>query len=211
MWHPLRLLAVFLSLLAIGPAAPLAASPLRIWWDPDGTTYLENTTDSPISFDGYQFESEAKGLDPVGWRSIADQVAADPLAVIAALGAGAISFGEANPGNSSLAELNIAGAATLQPRARFSIGKPFRQFSLWGPDSSTAFWYHLPGTTSAIRGDFIVVPEPTTWLLLLIGSAAMLAGKSTRRLGLRGPLLGAGNARVVPNAGGRAHASEGAP
>src|SRR5690349_6709826 len=91
------LLAIITVALCCSPAT---AGPvgLTILVEADGSSYFWNPTSVPISFDGYQIASETNGLDPVGWRSIADGVAEGMLEVITGLGAGALSFGEANPG-----------------------------------------------------------------------------------------------------------------
>ena len=94
----------------------VAMTDLGLFVDVDGTVYLYNSTASPLSFDGYQIVSETKNLDPVGWKSISDYVAGGQITdVIAALGPGGLTFGEANPSDGNLAELNLGGAATLQP------------------------------------------------------------------------------------------------
>ncbi len=138
---------------------PAVAADLTLWVDPDGTTYLYNTASSPVWFDGYQIASETNRLDPAGWISIADQVAADPFGIIPKLGAGALSFGEANPGPGNLAELNLGGVGVLQPGAKFAIGKPFLDGQ--------------PGADFFYRGG--ILPEPSTWLLAAMAGLGLLA------------------------------------
>jgi hypothetical protein len=168
--------AVTLGLLAAF-AAVASASPLMIWIDVDGTAYLYNTTSSPISFDGYQIASETHRLDPAGWKSIADYVAGGQITdVIAALGAGGLAFGEANPGPGNLAELNLGGVGTLRPGAKFAIGKPFLDWQ--NPDATGDFFYKLSGRPNdpimyALAGD--IVPEPSTFLLAALAGLALLA------------------------------------
>lgn len=163
------LLAAMFLAAGLGETAS-ATTPLQIWIDPDGTTYLENTTDNPISFDGYAIASENNRLDPVGWNSIADQVAADPLGMIGKLGAGALSFGEVKPGPGNLAELNLAGVATLAAHARFAIGKPFLDGQLGVNEVEGGVFYKVGG--QPMVGE--VIPEPSTCLLALMAGLGLL-------------------------------------
>jgi hypothetical protein len=173
------LLAAVLSMSAFGQAG--AAPPLFVWIDPDGTAYLHNTTDAPISFDGYQIAAESNVLDVAGWNSIGDQVAADPQAVLAALGAGALAFGEANPSAVNLAELNISGSATLPGQGKFAIGKPF---GVGGYD--VQFFYKILGNPNSTPGDNILhvpripFPEPATWLLATLAALGYVAVRRRR-------------------------------
>jgi hypothetical protein len=140
-----------------------------LWVDVDGTTYLYNTTAAPLSFDGYQIVSESGRLDPAGWKSIADQVAVVPLDIISQLGAGALSFGEANPNAGNLAEVNLGGAATLPGGGRFSIGKPFLE--VWPWNDVVAF-YKVPTETTARPMDG-VTPEPASRLLAVLAAVGL--------------------------------------
>ncbi|MFO0899535.1 MAG: PEP-CTERM sorting domain-containing protein [Pirellulales bacterium] len=143
---------------------------MELWVDVDGTTYLHNTTAAPLSFDGYQIVSENNRLDPAGWKSISDYVAGGQIAeVLGNLGAGGLTFGEANPGPGNLAELNLGGAGTLQAGAKFSIGKPFLDFNAYL--GANAF-YKVPGESTArpMDGAF---PEPSTWLLAVLAAAGL--------------------------------------
>ncbi|MFO0897405.1 MAG: hypothetical protein U0836_08265 [Pirellulales bacterium] len=150
-----------------------AATPLELWQDPDGTVYLHNTTGAPISFDGYQIASERDLLDPVGWKSIADYVAGGQFSeVIAALGAGGLTFGEANPGAGNLAELNLGGVGTLQAGAKFAIGKPLLAGS---SICDIHFFYKLGGQTNSIQGDPPCIPEPSTFLLAALAGLGLRA------------------------------------
>lgn len=169
----LRIL-IFGWVLAYLAVPAVAMTELGLFVDVDGTAYLYNSTASPLPFDGYQIVSETKDLNPMEWTSIADRVAGGQITeVIAALGPGGLTFGEANPSEGNLAELNLGGAATLQPGwgGKFAIGRPFIGPGWWG---NNQFFYHAPGATAAIPGDIFVVPEPSTWLLLLVGSIAAL-------------------------------------
>ncbi|MFO0896072.1 MAG: PEP-CTERM sorting domain-containing protein [Pirellulales bacterium] len=170
-----RALLVVLVLAGVGREC-VAVTPLALWIDPDGTTYLYNTTDAPISFDGYQIASETNRLDPVGWKSIADYVAAGQISeVIAALGAGGLTFGEANPGAGNIAELNLGGVGTLQPHAKFSIGKPFLDTAVC-TDGTADFFYKVGGSPNGgVAGDsFVNCPEPGSWLLVTLGGFGVL-------------------------------------
>ena len=172
----IRILAVFSALLLGTESAK--ATPLALLVDPDGSTYLYNTTPNPISFDGYQLASETLRLDPVGWKSIADYVAGGQITdVIAALGAGGLAFGEANPGPGNLAELNLGGAGILQGGAKFYIGKPFLDSY---PNAYVDFFYKIAGDPSSITGDFVEIPEPSSWLLASMAGLGLLAARRFR-------------------------------
>lgn len=172
------------ALAAILPALLLAstatASDLGIWVEVDGTAYLENRTDAPVSFDGYQITSDNGTLDPAGWDSISDRVPGRITELIASLGAGALTFGEANPNSGNLAELNLGGVATLAAKAKFSIGKPFG--SWWDP--SLRGYYKPAGSTIAVPIDcfpyLTCLPEPSTGVLALCGCGAALIVRQRR-------------------------------
>ena len=164
--------------------SPATAGPpgLAIWVEVDGSSYLWNPTLLPISFDGYQIASETNQLDPAGWRSIADAVMEDTNSVLAGLGAGALTFGEATPGAGNLAELNLGGAATLQPDAKWFIGAPFESLP---PGRDLIFFYKIPGQTDAPPGEIVYAPdtpEPSTFLLAALAGLGLLV---VRRRGLR--------------------------
>jgi len=154
----------------------LAVSPLAIQYDADGTTYLWNTTDAPVSFDGYSLDSEDTALDPLGWKSISDQVATDTQHVMTALGPNALSFFEGSQAATSLPELTISGWATLEPHAMFSIGKPF----LKKPATRATFHYSLKDDASTVQGD-IWVPEPASWFLAAMAGLSLLVLGQRRR------------------------------
>lgn len=162
---------------ACAGSASAAASDLRIWVDVDGTAYLENITDRPISFDGYQIASEAKNLNPAGWDSISDRVPGRVSELIAALGAGALTFGEANPGSANLAELNLGGVGTLAGKAKFPIGKPFISLALACSGQSAFFW-SAPGTGSGDSPGVVCAPEPSAWLLAALAGLGLLPMRS---------------------------------
>lgn len=176
--------AVTIGLLAAFAGVSSAATPLQIWFDADGTAYLQNTTAAAISFDGYQIVSETNRLDPVGWKSISDYVAGGQITdVIAALGPGGLTFGEANPGPSNLAELNLGGVGTLQPGAKFAIGKPFLDWR--DADPTADFFYKVAGDSSSHPGDIIpTLPEPSTCLLAILAAVCVVV---LRRRGVNAP------------------------
>lgn len=165
-------------LTAFAASANAAATDLQLWVDADGTAYLHNTTAGPVSFDGYQIASpgESKLLDPVAWDSIADRVPARIADLIAGLGAGGLTFGEANPGEGQVAELNLGGVGTLAGDGKFSLGKPFKNL---GAANSASFFWSAPGTGSQ-TGDIVVVPEPSTLVLAGFGLIG-LVGLARRR------------------------------
>jgi hypothetical protein len=145
---------------------------LELWSDADGTTYLINATASPISFDGYQITSENGTLDPVGWDSISDRIPGRITELIAALGPGALTFGEANPNPGNLAELNLGGAATLAAGAKFSLGKPFGSRF----DPTLQAYYKPAGSNNPVWmcPYPTCIPEPSTGLLALFGCGGAL-------------------------------------
>lgn len=172
--------AVALGLLTAFAGSAGAITPLQIWVDADGSAYLNNTTDKAISFDGYQIASESNRLDPAGWNSIADHVAGGDIAgVIGALGAGGLTFGEANPSAGNLAELNLGGAGTLQPGAKFAIGKPFLDKA--NNDATADFFYKLNTSPSSVAGDIVNVPEPSTFVLGGLGLVGLVGLIRRRR------------------------------
>ncbi|MFO0899954.1 MAG: hypothetical protein U0836_21185 [Pirellulales bacterium] len=154
---------------------PLGDLRLLVGWD--GSAWLWNTTASPLSFDGYQIASETQILNPQGWKSIADYVSGGEVAaVIQALGAGGLTFGEANPNAGSLAELSLSGVATLQGGAQFYIGHPFRNpFEA----RQAQFFYKIAGTQNSTAGtiDFVGIPEPGGLTLLVCGLAALFVAR----------------------------------
>ncbi|MFO0897403.1 MAG: PEP-CTERM sorting domain-containing protein [Pirellulales bacterium] len=171
--------ALLAAAIAMSVGETALASALQIWVDPDGSAYLQNTTALPISFDRYQITSETNRLDPAGWNSVADYVAAGQQSeVIGALGAGALTFGEANPNVGNLAELNLGGVATLQAGAKFAIGKPF--LDLNDPDSTADFYFHGPGWDD-LGADIVGgVPEPSSFLLAGLAGLGLLAFRRSR-------------------------------
>ncbi len=173
--HLIRAAAAFGLVAALSGTANAAPNDLHLWVDVDGTAYLLNTTDSPVSFDGYQLVSEAGLLDPIGWDSISDRIPARINELITELGAGSLTFGEANPTAFSLAELNLGGVATLPAHGKFSLGKPFRSF--FDVCSHEGFFWSAPGTGSQ-QPSGPICPEPSTWLLAAL---AALGGVALRR------------------------------
>ncbi|MFO0899881.1 MAG: PEP-CTERM sorting domain-containing protein [Pirellulales bacterium] len=154
-----------------GQQASFAQTPLAIWPDVDGTAYLWNTTDAPITFDGLRLVSDGR-LDPAGWNSISDQVAGDPQHVFAKLGADAAAFEENAHTANTLSELTIAGGATLQPHRYFAIGRPFLDGA--NTEATSDFFYSLAGDPTYWWGD-IWVPEPSTFLLAALAGTGLLA------------------------------------
>jgi hypothetical protein len=150
----------------------LEASDLEVWIDIDGSAYLYNTTALPLSFTNYTLSSDANKLDPAGWKSIADQVVENPSAVISQLGASALLFGEASPGQSNLSELTISPpGATLQPFAKFAIGKPFINSAAWVDVTGT----YLPAGSVTQQPMQVGLPEPSTFLLAVVAGLGLTA------------------------------------
>jgi hypothetical protein len=172
------LAAVILAVAAsaeVATAQPQSSTPLELWVDPDGTTYLFNTTAVPINFDGYQITSETNSLDPAGWKSIADYISGGDFAtVIGALGPGGLTFGEANPSAGNLAELNLGNAGTLQGGAKFAIGKPLLR--IVDPGFAANFYYKVAGNPNSIQGAINPTgPEPSTFVLAALAGIGLLA------------------------------------
>ncbi len=144
-----------LMLMGIG----VARAELQLLARQDGTIYIANPGTVPFRFDGYQFSSASGILDPAGWVSLAQSFAEDPAATSAALGVHGM-FTAGNPSQNSLAEISGGVGATLQPGARWSIGKPFGE----APAGSSVFDF----TATRVRGvvfefvnaDGVVTPQP---------------------------------------------------
>lgn len=182
--HLIRAAVAFGLVAALSGTANAAANDLRLWIDVDGTAYLTNTTDGPVSFDGYQIVSEQGLLDPASWDSISDRIPARINELIIQLGAGSLTFGEANPNAFSLAELNLGGVATLPAHGKFSLGKPFK--SIFDYCSQEGFFWSAPGTGSQ-QPDIFFCPEPSAWLLAslaALGVAMRRRPRTPRVLGL---------------------------
>lgn len=172
-----RVAAVFCCSLVLVESVGATPSFLSVWVDADGSAYLWNPTNEARSFDGYQLASKSESLDPAGWKSIADYVAGGEIAdVISALGPDSLTFGEANPGPGNLAELNLGGAGTLQPGAKFAIGKPFKTLP---PQAD--IWHGCPSDCWGERGEIVYVPEPSTRLLATLAGLGLLVVRRSLR------------------------------
>ncbi|MFO0898754.1 MAG: PEP-CTERM sorting domain-containing protein [Pirellulales bacterium] len=170
---------MLLVLLAGTPAQ--AASELVLWQDADGTVYLSNTTNAPLSFTGYGIVSPDGDLDPAAWRSIADWTASDPSAVIDTLGGKAPGFVELVASGSLVSEANPIGAATLQPPfGKVSIGRPFKDILGFYNFANTAY-YTVPGSSDHLIMDYARLPEPSTWLLAALAALGGAAFRKRRR------------------------------
>jgi hypothetical protein len=142
---------------------------LALYVELDGTTSLWNTTSSPISFEGYSILSETSDLDPSGWKSVSDYFAnGETDLLLTSLGAGSLGFSEAGATATGLSELSLTGMATIQPGAKFAIGKPF---SVLPPSNGTsAAWKDPSGSI-----DIVYAPEPGTWLLATLAGLGLVA------------------------------------
>ena len=145
---------------------------------------------TPVVLDGYTLTCEAGCLDPDGWVSIQDSVEADAARVIAELGAGGLTFGEAVATSHNLSELNLPSHAVLQPGARWSLGRPIagnaREVSEWIDAGSLtvtvsgrAIVYEIGFPLSPGQGgDFVVeftrVPEPSSMLAAVISTLGLV-------------------------------------
>ena len=153
---------------------------LRLLVGPDGSAWLENTSNAPVSFDGYQLADTGRELNAAGWMSITDYLAAGRGGEVSALlGDGGLGFREGRAGAAVLTELSGAGLAVLQPGAKFPLGTPFQPGEDW---SSVSFHYRMQGNSYSNRGQITAVPEPATWLLAAVGGMVALSRRSwTRR------------------------------
>ena len=189
----LTIRSLFLIALAISALPCVAQNVDDLCWEigPNREVTLQNRTGAPIAFDGYTLACEVDGcLDPDGWVSISDSVAADASRVIADLGLGALSFGEAGtPSDHQLSELNIAGQAVLQPQRpgspwTWSLGYPislsFRE--LQDAIDSGALTMTFSGSRNVL-GAPECIPEPSSLALAAIGAAG--CGLFARRKLLR--------------------------
>lgn len=97
---------------------------LKLTLDQAGNVTLTNVTGAPLDVNYIHIESFGGNLDPLGWYSIADAVAADPGAVLAGLGPGTLSFNEVIAMPGFLAEYTVGGHAVFQPGAPWAYGQP---------------------------------------------------------------------------------------
>jgi hypothetical protein len=176
-------LAVAVGLLAGCAVSAYAANELEILVDPDGTTYLHNTTGGPVSFDGYQIVSHSKNqLDVAGWDSISDRVPARLAELFAQLGTGAVTFGEAAPTEAQLAELNLPGVGTLEGGAKFNLGKPFKTYQNDQQlKAEYDFFFSLGPSAPNNEGEISLIPEPSTFVLGGLGLVGLLGLIRRRR------------------------------
>lgn len=168
------LILVSLAISAL-PCAAQDVGDLCLQVDPGLEATLLNPSNAPIAFDGYTLACEVDGcLDPNGWVSIVDSVAADASFVIAELGLGALSFGEAGvPNDHQLSELNIAGQAVLQPGATWRLGHPFPLSArdLMQAVDSGALTFTLSGRGIVLQAGIECMPEPSSLALAAFGAA----------------------------------------
>jgi hypothetical protein len=162
------------------------ADDIALWVDVDLTAYLVNMTAANISFDGYQIVSENNDLDVDGWYSISDRVEQGRTQeLMAELGAGALGFGEMSPTSAQISEANISGVGVLKAGAKFSIGKPFSSC----PDTGGfAFFFKVGGIAhhdGNSSGAGVACPEPSTWLLAVLGVIGMATLRRRSRARVR--------------------------
>lgn len=150
----------------------------------DLETWISNYTPSAISVDGYQINSSSGILDPVNWQSIRDSSIANPPAVTAALGSGALQFLEFGTSTTDLSELNFTSVGTWQPGTRWSIGFPFgtsRSLFLSRPFDAS-FEYTGPDLGGVALGSISLIPEPTAVSLAAIALVALAFNRRPSRL-----------------------------
>lgn len=171
---------VVLVALAVGPAfADILPGELTllITEPTSGEAYICNERGSDITFDGYEIKSTLGLLDPSeyypgetsGWRSFGDWLANETGDAFTALGS--FTWGELLGTTTLLAEVNLTGDTTLANGACLYIGYPAPNAS----ESDLSFQYSVPTDTNAYVGNVVVVPEPATLALLVLGSAGIVA------------------------------------
>jgi hypothetical protein len=170
-----RLILFSLLLVAAATRPAEAALPeLVLFCDADGTTYIRNLTDAPVSFTGYGIVSPESVLQTADWRSIADWIIDDPTAVTDSLGSQATGFTESTVLPSLLAEKSATGVAVLPEGRWMSIGKLFKTFADFVHSTATAY-YTVPGSADQLPMEVARLPEPSTWLLALFAAAGLFA------------------------------------
>ena len=171
---------VVLVALAVGPAfADILPGELTllITEPTGGEAYICNESGSDIIFDAYEIKSALGLLDPSeyypgetsGWRSFEDWLANDTAEAFAALGS--FTWGEFAGDTNLLAEGNLSGNTTLADGACLHIGYPAPN----ALEDDLSFQYSVPTDTNAYVGNVVVVPEPATLALLVLGSAGIVA------------------------------------
>ena len=179
----LSVVAVVLAMVAVtASAAILPGGQMKLAYYPDGTATLETTQLSAFDIDTYEIWSATNKLDPTdgtGWRSLGDWAATDPITLMNALGAGALSFGELAATTGLLAEGSLTGFARFQPASPFSIGKPIQ--NTVPPVSDLSFYYTKP----SVAGDKFIgvvelIPEPATVALLAGGALTLVRRRRTK-------------------------------
>ena len=169
--------AAVLACLAAQATTASATVSLTVFVNPDGTAYLQNTGDE-LSLDGLSFLSASGRLDAQGWLSIQDQVAADPLGMVAKYGTGVLGAGEVTrSGDFVLAELIPGGFLPMIIPADdiLPLGSPFR--SPWAPGFDVKFSYLSMPRLPAEEGEIVFLPEPSSWLLAGVGGVLFVASR----------------------------------
>ena len=174
--------------LAVVSCATEVRADLILLVESDWTAYLVNDGDAPVHLNGYHLHSDSPIFSPATWLSIEDQVAADRGGMIAAFGAEIVKFGEANPHDTSLAELALLAFGVFEPGERLSLGQPF----LTGVDPNLVFEYadvtdgfaNFRVVQGEVRNHTSVAPEPAAWILAL---TAVVACRLLRRALRRQP------------------------
>jgi hypothetical protein len=176
------LLAVTVGLLAGCAGSALATIELTIYVNPDKTAYIKNDGDEVAKWDGYEVNSENNGLDPAGWFSFGDWVAAEPLAVIAKYGAGALGMGEVpNISEGLLAELHGVGSVDLQPGDQINLGMPFKD--PFGTSFDATWRFHTLAAVNPVPGEIVKIPEPSSLILGGLGLVGLIGLARRRRAG----------------------------
>jgi hypothetical protein len=168
-------LATAVLLCVASPAG--AVTPLAIWVEPDGTSFLWNSTDSPIPFLGYQIQSEGN-LDPAGFKGVGDYIAAgDWQTVIDVLGPGGLTLSNKNPSENFLLQAGVGAPAVLQGGDKFFIGAPFKTLP---PSPSNRGEYLLFNEFQSRKLEIVYAPEPSAWLLALLAGLGLAATRKNR-------------------------------
>jgi hypothetical protein len=153
---------------------------------PNYETFMTNLGDSPIRIDAYVITSQSGSLSPSGWK----RLSSSGPEIVEALGPGADQFFAPSATANQLVELNPAGSATWQPGQSWSIGFPFNsdvlgfadaEFLISSPDGLLLTGGTVVTSPERAQATLLVVPEPSSGVLCLLGLGALVAKRCVPR------------------------------